>query len=118
MRTHTHTHTHTHTRRVSASCRDTISRRRRARAPPPQDHNATLQAHVDHLSEQLERERADRTQWARARAELLAQFCDAETELRHAIDDGGDLGGDLGAEPLASVAGSPNSPHRGAAARR
>ena len=115
---------HTHTR--ARVCAHTTPRarvtapsppRRRRRAASAQDHNATLQAHVDHLSEQLERERADRTQWARARAELLAQFCDAETELRHAIDDGGDLGGDLGAEPFAGMADSP-SPKRGAAARR
>ena len=38
---------------------------------------SALEDRVHHLSVQLERERSERAQWARARIELLTQFCDS-----------------------------------------
>ena len=48
-----------------------------ARARGLEDDNRALEDRVHHLGVQLERERSERAQWARARIELLTQFCDS-----------------------------------------
>ena len=60
---------------LKARLRDSDERARDARRLA-QD-NRALADRVHHLAAALERERAERAQWARARIELLSQFCAA-----------------------------------------